>query len=406
MKRASPARLLTAALIIGGVLRLGAAWFYARTPLSSGGDDVQYHELADNLEYGRGYLLDGRPSAYRAPLYPLWLAGVMAVSGSRAPGFARFAQALLSLLTIWVAYRIGRELHSERAGAWAALLLALCPEQILLPTSLYCESVYALLVLLVAWALVRLRKKPETASAAWAGAALGLSLLMRSTLALVPLFFAPRKLKQVLLLLACAVLPLTPWIARNALRFGKLIPFESGVAGPVIWYASQGDIFAPGDETSVEPMKSMYAGLPPTEWDSFALRLARQEIAAHPIRYVKTSLQRTFALWTDSYTCYLLHDHQDLAGYMEAGNHWSRVYWPDMALKLALALLAGLGCWLERKRAGVLAVACLILYFNVYALGTVFARFAAPITPLFCVLAGLGLVAAFEAGVSRAARLR
>ena len=387
----APTRILAAALILGAVLRLGAAAFYARTPLSSGGDDVQYHELADNLEYGRGYLLNGKPSAYRAPLYPLWLAAIMKATGSRTPGFARLAQALLGLLTIWIAYRLGRELHSERAGAWAALLLALSPEQILLPTSLYCESVYALLVLLVAWAFVRWKKHPDAGSASWAGAALGVSLLARSTLALFPLFYAPRKLKQALLMIAFAVLPLTPWLARNALRFGKLIAFESGVAGPVIWYASQGYVVAPGDESSVEPMKTMYASLPPTQWDSYALRLARGEIAAQPLRYLKSTLRRAVSLWTDSYTCYLLHDHQDLSRFMESGGHWDWVYWPDMAIKLILALLAVLGAWRERRRPGVLLVGGLILYFNVYALGTVFARFAAPATPLFCVLAGLTL---------------
>lgn len=389
MKGASASRVLTAALILGAALRLGAAVFYFRAPLSSGGDDVQYHELADNLEYGRGYLLDGKPSAYRAPLYPICLATIMRATGSRAPGFARVAQALLGVLAIWLVFLIGRELLSERAGAWGALLLAVCPEQVLLPTSLYCESVYALLVLLVAWAFARWRKSPSSASAAWAGAALGLSLLARSTLALFPLLFPPRKLKQAALMLACAVLPLTPWIARNAYLFKKIIPFESGVAGPVIWYASQGHVVAPGDEASVEPMKTMYATLPPTEWDAYSLSLARNEIVSHPLRYAKSCFIRALALWTDSYTAYLLHDHPALSGFLEAGRHWDWIAWPDLALKLVLALLAGFGAWRERKRPGVRVLAGLILYFNVYALGTVFARFAAPATPLFCVLAGL-----------------
>lgn len=389
MKGASASRVLTAALILGAALRLGAAAFYFRAPLSSGGDDVQYHELADNLEYGRGYLLDGTPSAYRSPLYPVWLAAIMRASGTRAPGPARVAQALLGVLAVWLVFLLGRELHSEKAGAWASLVLALFPEQILLPTSLYCESVYAVLVLLVAWAFARWRKHPADAGSAWAGAALGLSLLARSTLALFPLLFPPRKLKQAGLLFAFAVLPLTPWIARNISLFKKFIPFESGVAGPVIWYGSQGYIVAPGDEASVEPMKTMYATLPPTEWDSYSLHLAKDAIASHPFRYVESCFQRIGALWTDSYTAYLLHDHPAFAGFLEAGRHWDLVYWPDMALKLVLAVLAGVGAWRERRRPGVRVVAGLILYFNVYALGTVFARFAAPATPLFCVLAGL-----------------
>jgi hypothetical protein len=161
----------------------------------------------------------------------------------------------------------------------------------------------------------------------------------------------------------------------------------------VIWYGSAGYVVAPSDEASVEPMKSMYARLPPTQWDAFALRLARENIAADPLRYISSCFRRVYALWTDSYTCYLLHDHQSLAAFMESGSHWEWVYWPDMLIKAVIAAAACFGCWRERKRAGVLALAGLVLYFNVYALGTVFARFAAPATPLLCVLAGLGIAA-------------
>jgi hypothetical protein len=395
MRRAAPGRILAAALILGAILRLGAACFYFRTPISDGGDDKQYYDLADSIASGQGFLLHGRPSAYRAPLYPLALAAIMVVTGRREPGVVRVIQAFWSLLAIWIVYLIGRELKSARAGAAAALILALLPEQILLPTSLYLESFFSVLLLSAALAFMRWRKRPSPGGACLAGAALGVSLSARSTLALVPLMFPPRKLKEAACLLVFAVLPLTPWILRNELTFGKMIPFETGVAGPVIWYASRGYVAAPQDENHVEPMSTMFAKIPHTEWDRISLDLAVRQIVAEPGLYVTSGLRRVAALWTDSYTCYLLHDHQLLSGFMESGKHWEWIYWPDMIVRLFLVTAACFGFWRERKRPGVMVVAGFVVYFNLYALGTVFARFVSPVIPLLCVFAGLGITELF-----------
>src|SRR5579883_2854364 len=142
---ATPPPKALAVLAAALTLRLAAAAGYYRAPLSAGGDDRQYAEIADNLAAGRGFARRGGPTAYRAPLFPLFLAGLRK-AGVSSDGGARVAQAFVGTASVWLAFALG--------GFGAMALTAFDPSQILLPTSLYSETLYGVLVLLVVAALV------------------------------------------------------------------------------------------------------------------------------------------------------------------------------------------------------------------------------------------------------------
>ncbi len=364
-------------------LRLAAAARYYAVPLSAGGDDRQYAEIAGNLAEGRGYARQGAPTAYRAPLYPIFLAGLREI-GISSTGGARVAQAFVGAGAVWLAFLLG--------GLPAMALTAFDPAQILLPTSLYCEAFYSALVLLVAWALCAFKKRGDDASALAFGAAVGLSALCRSTLALLPLAALPffkRKPRQLALALGAAAVVVSPWLFRNAVVFRRLIPFESGVAGPIVYYASEGRVVAPEREDATEPMKSMYATMPRLEWDRYALSLALTKVEADPLRYVRTTLVRAWRFWTDSYLCYLVVYHP---AYEKAG----LAHWDALALACRVAFFAACGlAAFGAARAGappaVWAALLILAYVNLHALGVVFARYHAPFMPLLYVAAGEGV---------------
>jgi hypothetical protein len=394
-----PRRLLWTALIVGAALRLVALGLYYHAPLSPGGDDRQYQALASSLRAGEGFVLNGEVSAYRAPLYPLFIAAVQTKSGTSAPGPVRAAQCALGILLIIMLFDLGCRLHSAEAGGWAALLGAIHPELVLLQNSLYLEAVYALLVLWVAIRLAAWHTRPGRRELAYLGLTLGLSLCARSFLALVPaavltvrLFQAPtrRWLQECAILALCVSLPLLPWLVRNAVRFNRVIPFEAGVAGPVLFYASEGFVYAPANEAGVEPMRTMYATLHHSEWDEYATSRAIQTIIQAPYAYAVSTLQRVGALWSDAYVPYLLHAHPKWSSWLERGRHWEYLRTAERALRCVLILLAGLGLVLG-ARWRLWPIVGLVLYFSFYALGTVFPRFLAPAAPLICALAGAGI---------------
>ena len=73
-------------------------------------DALQYHTIAMNQLKGYGHALEpGKPTSLRPPLYPLFLAGIYAMTGADYL-HALYAQAMLNALLVfplfWLGYRI------------------------------------------------------------------------------------------------------------------------------------------------------------------------------------------------------------------------------------------------------------------------------------------------------------
>lgn len=82
------------------------------------GDASAYDALARAIVTGQGFVDAGEPTAFRAPGYPFFLAGVYWFLGSN-PSSAQFVQAVLSAFTaILIAY-LGKRVAGENVG-WLA----------------------------------------------------------------------------------------------------------------------------------------------------------------------------------------------------------------------------------------------------------------------------------------------
>ena len=81
-----------------------------------GQDDVDFHQLATHLVDGTGYAISpGRPTSFRAPGFPLMLAGVSWLAPGRAPA-AYLSFCLLGAISCLLVYLLAREFFAER---WA-----------------------------------------------------------------------------------------------------------------------------------------------------------------------------------------------------------------------------------------------------------------------------------------------
>lgn len=134
-------------------------------------------------------LLDS-PGAFLASEQSLWVAPFSylypALFGADAARI-KVANIILFVLLIVIVFRIGVLLHSRRAGAAAALLLALSPTvKIFIPTALT-EPPFLFLTGVWIWALCEGHERRRMRWWIVAGLALGLSLLTRPTY----LYFAP-----------------------------------------------------------------------------------------------------------------------------------------------------------------------------------------------------------------------
>src|SRR3989338_6438107 len=69
------------------------AWWQAGYAHRLSGDSYQYHEIGKNLSEGKGFHLNGQPTARRVPLYPVQVGMIM--KAGIFPWGLQFLQALL-----------------------------------------------------------------------------------------------------------------------------------------------------------------------------------------------------------------------------------------------------------------------------------------------------------------------
>src|SRR6516165_5509595 len=105
-------------------------------------DDVQYNALALEVAQGNGYVNDrGRPTSFRAPGFPLFLAGLYALAGPNYP-LAYLSFCLLGALSCLLTYLLARELLPEGPARLAAVLAAVYLPHIYFATVFWSENLF------------------------------------------------------------------------------------------------------------------------------------------------------------------------------------------------------------------------------------------------------------------------
>ena len=185
-----------------------------------------FFTLAGQLAAGYGYAFPGDPpTAFRVPLYPLFLAALTGGEPHYAPVLV--AQALVSTGTVVLAGLLAREWFGARAGLIAAALCAVYPYYVLHDVTLQETGLFTFLAALATWLALIARRRGSIALAALAGLALGAAILTRATLApfallavlwlMLPAFgWRPsrRGVAMSLTCLAATLLTVSPWLIR------------------------------------------------------------------------------------------------------------------------------------------------------------------------------------------------
>ena len=185
-----------------------------------------FFTLARQLAQGYGYAFPGAPpTAFRVPLYPLFLAGLSGGEPRYAPILV--AQALVSTGTVVLAGLMARHWFGARAGLIAAAICAIYPYYVLHDVTLQETGLFTFLAALATWLALIARRRGSIALAALAGLTLGAAILTRATLAPFALFavvwlalpgagWRPSRRGMALSLTCLAALSLTlsPWLLR------------------------------------------------------------------------------------------------------------------------------------------------------------------------------------------------
>ncbi len=336
------------------------------------------------------------PNAYVLPGYPLFLATLHVIQG---PGndiqpIVSVVQAVLSGLTLWAVFLIGKKVVSAPVGLTAAILCALYPP---FWWSYRFALTEELFMMLCVWAMYALLTSMEprdkrnamryittgllVAAAMYVRAAAAPWILLAGLLVVVfggkdRVRFVRAGLTVMLVVLVC----FTPWWYRNALIYGEFVPFSSSSAA--------GSFIATFDD--------WHDLSGPTEYweggyhESLDERDANRAVAAlarsRTLEQIRSDPWHYFSRRAKAIAASTLTYHPNPFG------GFSGVSAGVEALHLAIVALALRGVWLGRRCLKIWVVASLPLALvAVYATTLIFARYLFPAMPAVIVLAAIGL---------------
>jgi hypothetical protein len=223
---------------------------FANTRLTD--DEVSFWTIAGNVIHGRGYSYQGAPTAWRPPLYTYALA-ILRELGLGVAG-VQVVQAFLGAATPVLLYFIARRLRLPDWAAWlAAVIGALYPAFVFLPSQIWSENASIPMLLLAVWATLVIIDRPAIPAAigagvAWGGAALARPAALAGLLVAVPAVAVVqradrRRLGAAGVVGVAAVATLVPWVVRDARDVGGPLPVVSN-EGLTLWAANRSDTSA------------------------------------------------------------------------------------------------------------------------------------------------------------------
>lgn len=195
--------------------------------------------------------LDGRASffwiddpsrtdkAIYAPGYPLWLAFIYRVSGSRSPATAQNVQWVLDSFSVLLIVGVGVTAFGWRIGLWSGGIAALWPLLATYGAVPLADAPTSWIVVAAAWLMMLAAKRRSVGWALGAGALIGVSCWLRANAMLLVFFWAAATLffvnaswrrRAVLAasFVVAGLLLISPLILRNAITFHAFVPTGLG----------------------------------------------------------------------------------------------------------------------------------------------------------------------------------
>ena len=226
MSKLATYRKLLWIILLAFVLRVAARWYSGEVDFWTNGYQF-FFGLAQNIAAGNGIAFDGGPpTAFRVPLYPMFLFGVTFGHKTFLP--ILLSESMIGAGTVWCAALIAGELFGSTAAIVTATLTAIYPYYVVHDTALQETSLYTFLIALAVLLLLRVRRSGSVLTATGAGLALGAAVLTRANLAPFALFAplwlalaggshaAPwrSRLRVAVICAGVGMLTVAPWLVR------------------------------------------------------------------------------------------------------------------------------------------------------------------------------------------------
>jgi 4-amino-4-deoxy-L-arabinose transferase-like glycosyltransferase len=331
-------------------VRVAVRWYTGEKDFWEAGYTF-FFALAKNIAAGNGVSIDGGSlTAFRVPLYPMFLAAVTLGHQVFLP--VLLAQSAIGAGTVLCAALIARELFGNAAAIVAGVLTAIYPYYVVHDTALQETGLYTFLMVLSVLQLLGVRRSGSVLTAASAGLTLGAAVLTRANLApfalLAPFWLAlaggtlavpwRRRLRIAVICASVAVLSVAPWLIRAYLLTGSIT--LSTQNGFFLWLGNNPYTFSRYPEESIDRSADVaFAGLSSQEKseleapqnneasiDDWFEKRGLDYIRAHPWQTVGNSFRKVV----------------DAFGLLPSPR---RSFWPSFAYAISYGPVMILGLW-------------------------------------------------------------
>ena len=354
--------------------------------LSLSSDDLNYIKSAVALVKKGIFVFHeyNEPTVFITPSYPVFLALIFKIFGYGFIGLqvARVIQAVLSSVTIALAYLIAKSLFNKETALIASFLVSFYFPNIVTPGYFLTESLFTVLLMLLLYLSMKFSEKPEPSQFIKLGFIWAAATLCRPTIAFYPLLlffflFVSKKLtiKNALKLSSAMLLSfliiLSPWWIRNYVEYRTFIPLAESSGNPLL----QGTYI--GYEQTPENTTYYDLGRNAFETNKIEVEVAKkciiESFKKDFWRYLKWyTIDKTFLFW----------------GYM--------FYWKEYAgitiehvLPFHILILTGFliipGLLIKEFRKYVLPISILAYFNAVHCIYMAFDRYAFPLLPILSI---------------------
>ncbi len=398
---------LLAVLALAFVFRLTWVVFSDWQPTPDD-DAFRYDFTARSLVDGLGYLhLNGAPTAFWPPGYPLVLAAAYRVFGDNV-GVGQLLNVVLGTATVGLVYLIGRRALGPRPALVGASIVAAFPSLVFFTAVTLSEVVFTFLALLGVYLVLIEAQSPSRGLRLLlaAGLVLGFASLVRGQALLLPIVLIPfwlrsgvdwSRIADKLVALALGIgLIVAPWSIRNAVVMDAPVLISTN-AGVDFWMGHHEG--ANGGLQNANELVFSYPELDTVEREvrvnAEGFRRGLKYAVTHPADEFVLTFKKLFWLyqndeeglkWNEG------HGGQPFLGdnLREGLRSLSNVYYFAVLGFLAL----GVPLWFSLRDPGRLLLISLIAYWTLVHLAFFGdPRFHAPIMPLVALLAALPWVA-------------
>lgn len=344
---------------------------------ASSGDAMFYQTLAKNVLAGKGYSFNGTlQTADKLPVYPLFIAATYWVAGVDNFFAVRWVQILIACLVPVLVFRLGVNLFDARIAWIAAILVTIDPLLIYFAPAFLAEEIFLVLLLISILGFTGLVRKFSWRGLGVASLSLGLTMLTRGNFALLPFFLGLWSVacwgwtgvRRGVAIIAITALVMSPWIIRNYLALGAIIPFTTNGGGA---FYGANNAYAQGNwlQGNARTDLPRPSGNTEVELDRDSYRLAFQWIQSNPQAYGELLVKKLVRLFEfDPHTT-----RQDVQiAYLVAGFLPYGVLMPLVLMGIIL-LVRVPNAWLMHAVLAAALVNTLIFYGD--------SRFRAPLQP-------------------------